>query len=252
MNGYYALVPRDKPPIEMVQTARLIAHRGAHNPAQGIIENTLAAFNRAKEMGCWGIELDVRATKDKVLVVNHDSTLKRLWGHDRYIAQMSFDELRDLVPDVPTLKEVVAAYGNRMHLLIELKTPFQDEEVLVQILHGLTAGTNYHLLALDSAIFYSLSQFPKNALLLVASHNNVNQFCNICFNEDYGGVLGHYFLMNSKIITRIKDAKKIVGVGMVDSKNSLYRELNRGINWLFTNRAEAMNIYLRQFKHAVE
>ncbi|HHF7375412.1 glycerophosphodiester phosphodiesterase [Legionella bozemanae] len=247
VDGYFAIIPRHKPSIEIIKSARLIAHRGAHNHAQGIVENTLAAFKLAQELKCWGIEFDVRTTADKVLVVNHDATLKRLWKHDLTIADLSFKELRALVPDVPTLNEVVAAYGKSLHLLIELKAPFQDEDILVEALNGLSAGENYHLLTLDSAIFYSLSQFPKNALLLVASHNNVKQFCNVSLNENYGGILGHYFLINNKIISRFKAAEKIVGVGMVDSKYSLYRELNRGINWLFTNRADELTVYLRHF-----
>ncbi|MCW8409032.1 glycerophosphodiester phosphodiesterase family protein [Legionella sp. PATHC035] len=245
VDGYFALRPREKPSLEMVKSTRLIAHRGAHNHAQGLIENTLAAFDLAKELGCWGIELDVHATADKVLVVNHDPTLKRLWGHDRAIARLSFNELRTLSPEVPTLNEVVARYGQSMHLLIELKAPFQDEDALVRALNGLSAGEHYHLLTLNSAVFSSLSQFPKNALLLVAGHNNVRQFCNISLREHYGGVLGHYLLMNNQVVKRLKAAKQIVGVGMIDSKFSMYRELNRGINWLFTNRASAMNFYLR-------
>ncbi|KTC80941.1 glycerophosphodiester phosphodiesterase [Legionella cherrii] len=246
VDGYFALFPREKPSLEIVKSTRLIAHRGAHNHAQGIIENTLAAFDLAKELGCWGIELDVHATADKVLVVNHDPTLKRLWGHDRAIAQLSFNELRTLIPAVPTLNEVVARYAHSMHLLIELKAPFQDEEALVRALNGLSAGEHYHLLTLNSAVFSSLSQFPKNALLLVAGHNNVHQFCNISLKENYGGVLGHYFLMNNQVVNRLKAAKQIVGVGMIDSKFSMYRELNRGINWLFTNRANEMNFNLRR------
>ncbi|WP_392538462.1 glycerophosphodiester phosphodiesterase [Legionella sp. 227] len=245
VDGYFALLPREKPSLEIVKSTHLIAHRGAHNHAQGIIENTLAAFDLAKELGCWGIELDVHATADKVLVVNHDPTLKRLWGHDRAIAQLSFNELRTLSPAVPTLNEVVARYGHSMHLLIELKAPFQDEEALVRALNGLSAGEQYHLLTLDSAVFSSLSQFPKNSLLLVAGHNNVHQFCNISLKENYGGVLGHYFLMNNQVVKRLQAAKQIVGVGMIDSKFSMYRELNRGINWLFTNRANEINFYLR-------
>ncbi len=248
MDVYFALIPRSKPSLDLVNSARLIAHRGVHNQAQGIIENTLAAFDLAKELGCWGIEFDVHTTADKVLVVNHDPTLKRLWGHEQAIAQLSFNELRALAPDVPSLNEVVARYGDSMHLLIELKaSPFQDEEALVHALNGLSAGENYHLLTLNSKVFSALSQFPKNALLLVAGHNNVQQYCNISLNENYGGVLGHYFLINNKVINRLKTAKQIVGVGMVDSKFSLYRELNRGINWLFTNRAKEVNFYLHHF-----
>ncbi|WP_131795586.1 glycerophosphodiester phosphodiesterase [Fluoribacter gormanii] len=247
VDRYFAIVPRDKPSLEMVKTARLIAHRGAHNNAQGIIENTRAAFDLAKELGCWGIEFDVHATADKVLVVNHDPTLKRLWGHDRAIANLNFNELRDLAPDVPTLDEVIAAYGGRMHLLIELKEPFYDEDALVKSLQGLSPGEHYHLLTLNSTIFSSLSKFPKNALLLVAVHNNVDQFCDASLNENYGGVLGHYLMIGNKALNRLNSAGKIIGVGMVDSKYSLYRELNRGINWLFTNRASEINSYLHQF-----
>ncbi|WP_454784810.1 glycerophosphodiester phosphodiesterase [Legionella sp. WA2024007413] len=247
VDSYFALMPRNKPSLETIKSARLIAHRGAHNHAQGIMENTLAAFNLAKELGCWGIEFDVRATADKVLVVNHDATLKRLWGHDQMISHLKFNELRALVPEVPTLDEVIAAYGGSMHLLIELKEPFEDGEALSQSLQGLSAVEDYHLLTLDSQIFSSLSQFPKNALLLVAVHDNVHQFCNVSLKENYGGVLGHYFMINNKTLNRLKAAQQIIGVGMVDSKYSLYRELNRGINWLFTNRANEVNSYLRHF-----
>lgn len=242
---YFSVVPRHKPSLELSQSAHLIAHRGAHNKAQGIIENTLAAFDRAQDLGCWGIEFDVRATADNVLIVNHDPTLKRLWGYDLPISQLSFKELRSLAPDIPSLKEVITAYGQIMHLFIELKTPFHNEEVLAQTLDGLTAGENYYLLTLNPSVFRSLSLFPKYALLLVAGSNNVNKFCEISLKENYGGVLGHYFLMNNKLINKLKTAHKIVGVGMVDSKSSLYRELNRGVDWLFTDRAVEIQSYLR-------
>ena len=56
--------------------ARVIAHRGAANKRDGspIRKNTLAAFERAIELGVEGIELDVRRTADDVLVI-HDEAL---------------------------------------------------------------------------------------------------------------------------------------------------------------------------------
>ncbi|MBI2786659.1 MAG: glycerophosphodiester phosphodiesterase [Legionella longbeachae] len=245
LQSYFAIIPRNEPSFEMIQSTRLIAHRGVHNYNQGIIENTFSAFDLAKKLGCWGIEFDVRATADKVLVVNHDATLKRLWGYPQTIANLTFGELRALVPQIPSLNEVIDAYGNSMHLFIELKTPFQDEGSLVNALQKLSAGQNYHLLTLNDEIFRSLSHFPKNALLLVAAHNNVQEFCNICFKENYAGVLGHYFMITNKIINRLKEANKIVGVGQVNSKYSLYRELNRGIPLLFTDQAAAMQFYIK-------
>ena len=51
------------------------AHRGASGYAP---ENTMAAFEKAVEMGADGIELDVQLTKDGELVVIHDETIDRV------------------------------------------------------------------------------------------------------------------------------------------------------------------------------
>jgi glycerophosphoryl diester phosphodiesterase len=228
----------------------LIAHRGAHNSKQGIRENTLKAFEMAKNVGCWGIEFDLRLTADKVLVVHHDATLNRLWGHKEAIADLNFNELRSLVPEVPSLEEVVQAYAHKLHLFIELKIPLEDERILVRALEDLSPEKDYHLLTLNSMIFHSLSQIPKSALLLVASSHNIGAFCTLSLEENYGGVLGHYLLLRTKTINKLNAAQKIVGVGLVDSKYSLYRELNRGIHWLFTNCAADMQFLLHHIRGA--
>ena len=58
----------------------IIAHRGA---SRAFHENTIRAFERAVELGVDGIELDVHATRDGVLVVHHDPTLKLTHGAPR-------------------------------------------------------------------------------------------------------------------------------------------------------------------------
>ena len=58
-------------------TARPIAHRGLHDAAAGVIENSIGAAQAAIAAG-YAIECDVQATKDGRLVVFHDDTLERL------------------------------------------------------------------------------------------------------------------------------------------------------------------------------
>ena len=58
-------------------TARPIAHRGLHDAAAGVIENTASAFNAAIA-GNYGIECDVQITADGEAVVHHDGELGRL------------------------------------------------------------------------------------------------------------------------------------------------------------------------------
>lgn len=244
VDGCFAVIPRAKPHVKNIEQARIIAHRGAHDHPNGVIENTLEAFEIAKQAGCWGLEFDIHATADHVFVVNHDPTLNRLWGHDVAISSLSFSELRALEPGVPTLVEVVAEYGN-MHLFIELKSPLHNEQALVTALQDLTAGKDFHLLALDAHIFNSITRFPREALLLVAVHNNVRLFCELSIKEHFGGVMGSYLLLTNNKIELLKSANQNSGVGFVDSKNALYRELNREIRWIFTNRAVKVCHYLQ-------
>jgi len=59
----------------------VLGHRGARHAAP---ENTLRAFELARREGADGVELDVRLTADRKLVVFHDPTLKRVSdGRDR-------------------------------------------------------------------------------------------------------------------------------------------------------------------------
>ena len=73
----------------------LIAHRGSQSLAP---ENTVASFVCAARLGLDAIETDVRLSKDGALVCAHDDDLKRMFGIDRKVADMTLAELRELVP----------------------------------------------------------------------------------------------------------------------------------------------------------
>lgn len=70
---------------------QVIAHRGASKAAP---ENTIAAFERARHMLADAAELDVRRTRDHVLVVHHDAVLP----DGRVIAHTDHADLPDHVP----------------------------------------------------------------------------------------------------------------------------------------------------------
>lgn len=72
-----------------------IAHRGCQSLAP---ENTLASFECAARLGLDAIETDVRLSSDGALVCVHDDTLKRMFGVDRKVSEMTLAELRELVP----------------------------------------------------------------------------------------------------------------------------------------------------------
>ena len=241
-----AKIPRAKPTVGTHTEIHLVAHRGAHD--SNLQENTHAAFKNALNLRCYGIEFDIHATADNILIVNHDPTLKRLWNHDVAINDKTFDELRRLTPDLPSLAEVVANFGKRMHLFVEIKTPFIAINELKDSLKSLIPVLDYHIICLDETMFTKLNDFPKEAFLVIPVHNNVNKLCKLSIKKQYGGLLGHYLLLSKRQIKKLHSANQLIGIGFVDSKYGLYRELSRGINLMFTNHAAPVANYIDELK----
>ncbi len=71
----------------------VVGHRGVPKLHQ---ENTLAGFRRAISFGVPAVELDVRLTKDRKLVVFHDSDVSRMTGRPGVVAQMTWDQVSKL------------------------------------------------------------------------------------------------------------------------------------------------------------
>ena len=98
-----------------------IAHRGAKRE---IHENTVPAFERAFERGADGVELDVHATADDVVVVHHDPGVRQ-GLRTVEIAETSWKVLRQIdLPGkthVPTLAEVLAIAPATTTVYVEIK-----------------------------------------------------------------------------------------------------------------------------------
>lgn len=126
--------------IEKYKTVKF-AHRGLHDG--GRAENSISAFRAAKEAG-YGIELDVRLSKDGELVVFHDPTLNRVCGIDGRVIDYTAEELRGFklmnTPDgIPTFREVLDLIDGTVPLLIEIKMDPGESgiaEKLAEVIEG--------------------------------------------------------------------------------------------------------------------
>lgn len=105
--------------------ARPIAHRGLHDAAAGVIENTPSAFSAAIAGG-YGIECDVQLSRDGEAMVHHDGELGRLTEAAGPLARYSAAELhvvpfRNSADRMFTLGELCALVGGRVPLVVEMK-----------------------------------------------------------------------------------------------------------------------------------
>jgi glycerophosphoryl diester phosphodiesterase len=240
MDAVFARWPQPTPAAVALKGARLIAHRGEHDNLT-IMENSLAAFDRALKAGVWGIELDVRWSGDLVPVVAHDADLQRLYGSRAQIERLTLQELRRLAPQIPSLEDVVGRFGRRLHLMIEIKEPLRRDPVrqsliLKKILLDLEPVEHYHLMALHPNILTPIIGFPFECYLVIAYHWP-DRFSRWVHRRPWGGLCAHYGLMRNSLIRRHKARGQKVGTAYPASRNCLFRELNRGVDWIFSNDA---------------
>jgi glycerophosphoryl diester phosphodiesterase len=117
-------------------SARPIAHRGLHDLAAGIVENTASAFSAAIAGG-YGIETDLQISADGEAMVHHDDALGRLTeGSDR-LASMNAAALKAVRfkiggDRILTLNELCELVAGRAPLTIELKSRFDGDLRLVK------------------------------------------------------------------------------------------------------------------------
>lgn len=118
-----------------------IAHRGLYNNEIG--ENTLSAIDNAFQNGYYGVEIDLRKTKDNKVVIIHDPFISRVSNGIGLVNQLTYQELlkynfgKKTIERIPLLSEVINRYKNRFFIL-ELK-----EKILISELNLNDQNTYY-------------------------------------------------------------------------------------------------------------
>ncbi len=113
---------------------RPIAHRGYHDAANGIIENSAAAFEAAMAQG-HGIECDLQPAADATPVVFHDSALTRLVDAPGRTTDHDAEALRRLTyrgsrtpQRILALTDLLEMVAGKVPLLIEVKSNWQSPD----------------------------------------------------------------------------------------------------------------------------
>jgi glycerophosphoryl diester phosphodiesterase len=119
--------------------ARPIAHRGLHDAARGVIENSRAAVAAAMAAG-FGVEVDIQLTADGAAVVFHDYRLDRLTEARGPVEAHTAAELTGIgllgsaAGDcIWRLEDLLAEVGGRVPLVIEMKTLWNGDARLATL-----------------------------------------------------------------------------------------------------------------------
>src|SRR5712691_2753112 len=115
--------------------ARPVAHRGLHDSAASVIENTPSAF-AAAVAGNYAIECDLQISADGDAMVHHDDALGRLTEGSGPLAALSAAELKRIpfratADRMMTLGELTDLVGGRVTLVLELKSRLDRDARLI-------------------------------------------------------------------------------------------------------------------------
>ena len=97
---------------------------------------------------------------------------------------------------------------------------------------------------------FTLADFVAPSALLPVAQTNVRALSEISLQRSYCGLSGHYLLLGTELQHKHEAAGQRVGTGFPRSRNCLYRELGRGIEWIFSNDAVYLQGLLNELRAA--
>ena len=231
----------------------VFAHRGGAALAP---ENTLDAFDNGLALGADGIELDVRLSRDRVVVVHHDATLDRTTTLRGPLAARNTDELA--AARVPTLRTVLLRYP-AARVIIEIK------ERSVAIAHAVIEEIRA-VGAIDRACIGSFSRTPlrevrriEPAIATSAAREEVRwalyrSWCRWPVMETaYAGyqipeIAGSTRVVSPRFIADAHRAGLGVQVWTVNRENDAEKLIRWGADALITDRPDLMVPLIRALK----
>ncbi len=244
-----------------IKVERNFEHMIGHRGASGLYtENTNLSFIEGSLRSYYGLECDVHPTKDGVIVVNHDSTLKRVVGLDLFIPDYTYSELREIefpihykehpTPvhepkskecHIVTLKEYleICKSGGKKSI-IELKDTIKEEDIKKVL--DIVKDADY----LDNAIFISFypgllvklkKEYKEAKCQFLTSFMN-DSILDFCVQHSFG-VDAYYKVMSKDYIDKFHKYNLEVNVYTVDDKETAEKLIDDGVDYITSNILEA-------------
>jgi glycerophosphoryl diester phosphodiesterase len=222
-----------------MQTLTAVAHRG--DPYR-FRENTLASLRSALDQGADAVEIDVRLTKDGVPVLLHDETLKRLWERERPLRSLSAAEVRGLTAGgVPTLAEALAATeGSRVMIDLPGTRDVRTARRIVDVVREAGAADRVYYCADAVAMLAVRAADPAAEIALThTSRAPVRPALLAAVRPRW---LNYRFsVIDHDLATRIHRDGHLLSVWTPDTRRSMRRLIDLGVDSITTNRVDVLH-----------
>lgn len=251
-----------------------IAHRGASGHAP---EHTMSAYQLGKEMHGDYIEIDLQMTKDGILIAMHDEKVDRTTNGSGKVKDMTLADIKKLdagswfnaaYPEkaqsqfeglqVPTLEEVIEAFGKNSRYYIETKAPDVYpgmEKELVRILkkHKLTSQnaqsskiivqsfSQESLLKMNKLAaeipLVQLISYSEPAVISDAELDNIKKYAI--------GVGMNHKRIDRAYVEQVRNHGLLIHPYTVNKRSDMERLIDWGVTGMFTNYPDVLEAVLK-------
>jgi len=221
----------------------ITAHRGDSGKAP---ENTIPAIQQAIAAGEDCVEIDVRQTKDKVLVLLHDASLMRTTDVPGNVWDYNYEELQKLDAGkwfneeymdtkVPTLQQALRFSKGKVKLNIEIKDCADYKEIAEQVMYSIEEYGMEEECVISSTNYACLEEIERlnesilTGIILDDGLENPNEYAAIdFFSINFSKVL-------QGTIDQIHDLGKEIHVWTIDDKETLLKAEKMKVDNIITN-----------------
>lgn len=249
--------------VGILSRTQITAHRGFSKVAP---ENTLYAFEAALDSGADYIELDVQLTKDKQLVVFHDSTIDRVTDRKGKLSDYTYAELQYISVGewfkggdfadarVPLLSDVLDLVGNDIMLNIEIKSHGDMKETVrqtVELIQQYEIEDSCYVTSFSYAALKQVKSLdPSIKTGLIANVATTTAMTQLKYID---AMSMNYIFVNQTVVNAAHQSGKRIFVWTVDRKGDMQQMIALGVDNIITNRPDqvAELVYSRSLSDVV-
>ncbi|MDD5153865.1 MAG: glycerophosphodiester phosphodiesterase family protein [Thermodesulfobacteriota bacterium] len=212
----------------------IMGHRGAKALEP---ENTLLSIRRAMEIGVDAVEIDVHLTKDKEVVVIHDSTVDRTTNGKGPVGSYTLEEIKKLDAGkgekIPTLKEVIEFVKDKVRLIIELKEEGTEDKV-VELIKGYNMFDSAYIISFWHMLVKKIKEMDsriKTGVLLVGCPVDT---C-IARSASADALVMNYAFVSKGLVDKAHQEGLKVFIWNIDDRDMLKPYVDMGVDGIGSN-----------------
>jgi len=224
----------------------IIAHRGASAHAP---ENTMAAFQRALELGAPFIETDLHLTRDARFVAIHDKTLQRTTNGQGAVQDHMLADLRKLDAGlwfdrrfsgerIPTLEEVLA-FGREHDMVFYLEIKYDAawgmHHALVAALQAANASARTTVISFDPRTLRSVRELDASIMVGLLSERDEGDLVETALEIGARQICPRHDAMTRALVDRAHESGLHVVTWTVNEQTEMHAAIAAGVDGVVTD-----------------